>query len=45
MVYKQLDTSAHQFSLFIFNVTPHQAEGVNVELMEKNEKQKQLREE
>lgn len=44
-VYKQLDTSAHHFSLFIFNVTLHQAEGGGVELIEKNERWKQLREE
>lgn len=36
-MYKQLDTSAHHFSLFIFNVTPYQAEEGDVELMEKNE--------
>lgn len=44
MLYKQLDTTAHHFSLFIFNVTPHQATGGGVEIIEKNERRKLLRE-
>lgn len=44
MLYKQLDTTAHHFFLFIFNVNPHQATGGRVEIIEKDERRKLLRE-